>query len=156
MSLTRLLERLEATDVAALDVGGVSAASSTPEQFRRHVDRVVDQLAADRGLARSERQRRSATLANGINRDTGMYWLHAELDRLLPACTRHHHLAHEGGWQLELDPSTRELTVRLPDATLHCRGRPGLTPDRPAGQTPPWLRRRATCAETARTVGGVA
>jgi hypothetical protein len=108
MSLTRLLERLGATDVAALDVGGVSAASSTPEQFRRHVDRVVDQLAADRGLARSGRQRRSATLANGINRDTAMYW------------------------------------------------RPGLTPDRPAGQTPPWLRRRATCAETTRTVGEVA
>lgn len=56
------------------------AASSRPEEFRRHIERVVDQLAADRGLERAERQRRAATLAKGINRDTGMYWLRAELD----------------------------------------------------------------------------
>lgn len=46
------------------------------------------------------------------------------LDRLVPACSRHHHLAHEGGWCLELDPTTRELTVTLPDGTLHQRSRP--------------------------------
>ncbi len=46
------------------------------------------------------------------------------LDRLIPACSRHHHLAHEGGWQLHLDPATRELTVTLPDGTVHQRSRP--------------------------------
>jgi hypothetical protein len=300
------------------------AAASTPEQFRRHVDRVVDQLAADSGLERAERQRRSATLAKGINRDTGMYWLRAELDpeagvrvftaldaelaarvtadnttnptpdapgprrdqlaartlvdlvtssqrsarpgrtemllvvdhdtivndlhehsiceysdgtalpvatarrlacdaeiypvvlsgdgvvldmgrsrrlatpdqrralrsmyrscglgdcevpferceihhldgwnehhghtnldRLIPACGRHHHLAHEGGWQLELDPTSRELTVRLPDGTVHSRSRPGLAPDRRSGQAPP-RRRQPIRPETAPTVGEVA
>jgi hypothetical protein len=45
------------------------------------------------------------------------------LDRLVPACGRHHHLAHEGGWRLELDPTTRELTVSLPDGTVHQRSR---------------------------------
>ena len=297
------------------------AAASTPEQFRRHVDRVVDQLAADRGLERAERQRRSATLAKGINHDTGMYWLraeldpesgvrvfsaldaelaalvtadrdpeaapgrrrdqlaaqalvglvtsahrsrrpgrtellmlvdhdtivnglhdnsvceyvdgtelpvatarrlacdadiypvvlgadgvvldmgrsrrlatpdqrralrsmyrscgvgdcevpfdrceihhlddwakhhgHTDLDRLIPACSRHHHLAHEGGWQLELDPATRELTVRLADGTLHSRSRPGLGPAGRSSQTPPG-RRQPTHPETAPTVGQVA
>ncbi len=306
------------------------AAASTPEQFRRHVDRVVDQLAADRGIERAERQRRAATLAKGINRDTGMYWLraeldpesgvrvfsaldaelaalvtadrssdatgdagspesasghrrdqlaaqalvglvtsahrsqrpgrtemllvvdhdtivndlhdhsiceysdgtplpvatarrlacdadiypvvlggdgvvldmgrsrrlatpdqrralrsmyrscgvgdcdvpfdrceihhlddwakhhgHTDLDRLIPACSRHHHLAHEGGWQLELDPTSRELTVRLPDGTVISRSRPGLVATRPSGQAPPG-RRQPTHPETAPTVGQVA
>jgi hypothetical protein len=270
------------------------AAASTPEQSRRHVDRVVDQLAADSGLDRAERQRRSATLAKGINRDTGMYWLraeldpeagvrvftaldaelaalvtadnttnptpdapgprrdhdtivndlhehsiceysdgtalpvatarrlacdaeiypivlsgdsvvldmgrsrrlatpdqrralrsmyrscgigdcdvpferceihhldgwnehhgHTDLDRIIPACGRHHHLAHEGGWQLELDPTNRELTVRLPDATVHSRSRPGLAPAGPSGQAPP-RRRQPIRAGTAPTVGEVA
>ena len=307
------------------------AASSTPEQFRRHLDRVVDQLAADRGLERAERQRRSATLAKGINHDNGMYWLraeldpesgvrvftaldaelaalvtadratnasgssdadsedapsprrdqlaaqalvdlvtsahrskrpgrtemlmvvdydtmvndlharsiceyvdgtelpvstarrlacdadihpvvlgadsvvldmgrsrrlatpdqrralrsmyrscgmgncevpfdrceihhlddwakhhgHTDLDRLIPACTRHHHLAHEGGWQLDLDPITRELTVRLPDGTVVSRSRPGLVAAARSSQAPPGLRQRAR-VETATTVGEVA
>jgi hypothetical protein len=46
------------------------------------------------------------------------------LDRLIPACSRHHHLAHEGGWRLDLDPTTRELTITLPDGTVHRRSRP--------------------------------
>ena len=46
------------------------------------------------------------------------------LDRLIPACCRHHHLAHEGGWQLRLDPDSRELVVFLPDGTEHARSRP--------------------------------
>ena len=56
------------------------AAASTPGQFRRFVDRVIDQLAADRGLERAARQRDAANLTKGINDDTGMYWLRAELD----------------------------------------------------------------------------
>jgi hypothetical protein len=262
------------------------AAASTPGQFKRFVDRVVDQLAADRGLERAARQRSAANLTKGIRDDTGMYWIRAELDpesgarlfraidaetralaaqagnddrtrpqlaaealvglvtstsrarrpgrtellalidlatitnglheasicelddgttvpvetlrrlacdahiipvvlngdgvaldvgrsrrlatddqrralrsmyrtcgigdcdvafdrceihhlnswtadqgetnldSLLPVCSRHHHLAHEGGWVLELDPGSRELTIRLPDGTVHCRCRP--------------------------------
>lgn len=262
------------------------AAASTPGQFKRYVSRLVDQLAADRGLERAARQRSAVTLAKGINDDTGMYWLRAELDpesgarlfraidaetralaaaagnaerpraqlaaealvdlttsagrqrrpgrtellalvdvdtitnglhessvcelddgtpmpvetmrrlacdahiipvvlsgesvpldlgrsrrlasddqrralraiyrtcgigdcdvpfdrceihhldewhaeqgetnleSLIPGCSRHHHLVHEGGWQLELDPTTRQLTITLPDGTVHQRSRP--------------------------------
>jgi len=46
------------------------------------------------------------------------------LDRLIPCCRRHHHLVHEGRWQLDLDPRSRELTVRLPDGSVHQRSRP--------------------------------
>ncbi len=264
-----------------------SAAGSTPAQFRRFLERVVDQLAADEGLERAERQRRATHLAKGINPETGMYWLRAEFDpergarlfraldtetaalstaggpdegtdrghtaaralvelatsanrskrpgkvellaivdlatlttgshdrstcelddgttipvatmrrlacdahlvpvvlngdgvaldvgrsrrlatadqrralramyrscgigecdvafdrceihhldewdahhgetnlgRLIPCCSRHHHLIHEGSWQLDLDPTSRELTVMLPDGTVQCRSRP--------------------------------
>lgn len=262
------------------------AAATTPGKFKRYVARLVDQLAADRGLERAARQRASVSLAKGINDDTGMYWLRAELDpengarlfraidaetralesdpgnsehsrqqlaahalvdlatsssrqrrpgrvellalvdletvttglhdasicelddgtvlpvetmrrlacdahiipvvlngagvpldlgrsrrlashdqrralrsmyrtcgigdcevpfdrceihhiaewtaeqgetdldSLIPGCARHHHLVHEGGWALELDPHTRELTITLPDGTVHSRSRP--------------------------------
>ena len=40
-----------------------------------------------------------------------------DLDNLLPLCNQHHHLVHEGGWQLELFPD-RRLTVRRPDGTV--------------------------------------
>ncbi|MGB0111598.1 MAG: DUF222 domain-containing protein [Ilumatobacteraceae bacterium] len=46
------------------------------------------------------------------------------LDRLIPACQRHHHLAHEGRWRLDLDPVSRELTITLPDGTIDQRSRP--------------------------------
>lgn len=264
-----------------------AAAASTPAQFHRFVERVVDQIAADAGLERAARQRHATHLAKGINDETGMYWLRAEfdpesgarlfraidaetralatqadpdepadhgqraarallelvtsanrfrrpgkvellalvdlgtltnglheqstcelsdgtglpvatmrrlacdahilpivlngdgvvldvgrsqrlatddqrralramyrtcgigdcdvpfdrceihhldewdahhgetnLDRLIPGCSRHHHLVHEGGWTLELDARTRELTIRLPDGTVHRRSRP--------------------------------
>ena len=38
-----------------------------------------------------------------------------DLHNLLPLCSHHHHLIHEGGWQLDLDPVDRTLTIR--DAT---------------------------------------
>ena len=273
-----------------------AAAASTPAQFRRYVERVVDQLAADQGLERAARQRDATSLTKGINSETGMYWLRADfdpesgarlfraidaqtaalskatdaastsasssdrsnlaaralvglatssnrttrpgrvellalvdldtlvsglrdhsvcefddgtdipvatmrrlacdahilpvvlggdgvaldvgrsrrlatedqrralramyrtcgigtcdvpfdrceihhvdewgahegdtnLDRLIPSCSRHHHLVHEGGWQLELDRDTRELTITLPDGTIHERSRPCLLRD---------------------------
>ncbi len=42
-----------------------------------------------------------------------------DLDNLLPLCSHHHHQAHEGRWRLQLDPSTRQLTVTLPTGQQH-------------------------------------
>ena len=39
------------------------------------------------------------------------------LDNLLPLCSQHHHLVHEGGWHLELFPD-RRLIVRRPDGSV--------------------------------------
>jgi hypothetical protein len=33
-----------------------------------------------------------------------------DLDNMVPLCTKHHHLVHEGGWKLVLDPTTRAVT----------------------------------------------
>ena len=41
------------------------------------------------------------------------------LDQLSPLCSRHHHAAHEGHWQLHVDPATRTLTVTLPNGAIH-------------------------------------
>jgi len=43
------------------------------------------------------------------------YWENGgltDLSNMVPLCSRHHHAAHEGGWKLQLDPETRELTIR--------------------------------------------
>jgi hypothetical protein len=42
---------------------------------------------------------------------------------LLPTCTKHHHLVHEGGWKLALDPR-RNLTITYPDGTIMTTGPP--------------------------------
>ena len=47
-----------------------------------------------------------------------------DLENLLPLCSRHHHLVHEGGWLLSLAPD-RTLTVDLPDGTVMSTGPPG-------------------------------
>ena len=42
------------------------------------------------------------------------YWENGgatDLNNMVPLCSRHHHAAHEGGWKLQLDPETRELTI---------------------------------------------
>lgn len=299
--LAQVSRRLDDDDRATLrsldDELAQTAAAATPGQFRRHLERLCDHLAADRGVERAERQRRATNLRKGIDDQTGMYWLRAEfhpeagarlfraidaettamakrttdgdpvdrsqlaaaalvelatatnrsrrpgrtellalidvdtltgglhdqsvcelgdgtlmpaatlrrlacdahiipvvlggdgvtldvgrsrrlatddqrralramyrtcgigdcdvpfdqceihhldewdaangetnLDRLIPGCSRHHHLAHEGGWQLELDPRTRELTVRLPDGTEYCRSRPDSVAATTAGR----------------------
>ena len=54
-----------------------------------------------------------------------------DLANLVPLCSKHHHLVHEGGWHLTLD-SRRTLTLRRPDGTLHQRV--PWTP--PIGETP--------------------
>ena len=37
-----------------------------------------------------------------------------DMANLIPLCTEHHRCAHEGGWKLSLNATTRELTVREP------------------------------------------
>jgi hypothetical protein len=54
------------------------------------------------------------------------WWRHGgrtDLANLLPLCTKHHHLVHEGGWQLHLTPD-RVLTITLPDGREMTTGPP--------------------------------
>lgn len=46
-----------------------------------------------------------------------------DLDNLLPVCSRHHHLVHEGGWTLHLAPD-RTLTITRPGGTISTHGPP--------------------------------
>ena len=42
------------------------------------------------------------------------YWENGgatDLNNMVPLCSRHHHAAHEGGWKLNLDPETRQLSI---------------------------------------------
>ncbi|WP_166657367.1 HNH endonuclease signature motif containing protein [Ilumatobacter fluminis] len=67
-------------------------------------------------------------------------WEHGgstDLDNLIPLCSRHHHVVHEGGWQLEL-ADDRTLTVRQPDGQVFTVSEPDVPPQR---------RRRRTVAE---------
>jgi hypothetical protein len=41
-----------------------------------------------------------------------------DLANMLPLCSRHHHLVHEGGWELSL-AHDRTLTVQQPDGTTY-------------------------------------
>jgi hypothetical protein len=60
-----------------------------------------------------------------------------DLNNLLPICTYHHHRAHEGRWQLQLDPNTRQLSVFLANGTLHSLCLPDLLAERDVlGQQP--------------------
>ena len=49
---------------------------------------------------------------------------HTDMSNLLPLCTRHHHLAHEGRWHLTLHPTTRHLTITQPDGSIMDAGPP--------------------------------
>jgi hypothetical protein len=56
-----------------------------------------------------------------------MYWRDGgatDLENLLPLCVRHHHCAHEGGWDLRLEGS-RALRIRYPDGTERQQAPPG-------------------------------
>ena len=46
-----------------------------------------------------------------------------DVDNLLPVCDKHHHLVHEGGWNLALDQH-RNLTITYPDGTIMTTGPP--------------------------------
>jgi hypothetical protein len=39
---------------------------------------------------------------------------HTDIGRLLPICNRHHHLVHDAGWHIDVDPA-RIITVTRPD-----------------------------------------
>ncbi|MEQ8436459.1 MAG: DUF222 domain-containing protein [Ilumatobacter fluminis] len=63
-----------------------------------------------------------------------------DLDNMIPLCSRHHHVAHEGGWTLEL-ALDRTLTIRQPDGQIFTVSEPDVPPQR---------RRRRSGAETGR------
>jgi len=46
-----------------------------------------------------------------------------DLNNLLPVCNMHHTRIHNNGWIIELGPH-RELTLRLPDGTIHTTAPP--------------------------------
>ncbi len=54
------------------------------------------------------------------------WWRHGgltDLDNLTPLCPRHHAAVHDRGWIITLGPH-RELTLTLPDGTIHNTGPP--------------------------------
>lgn len=54
------------------------------------------------------------------------WWRHGgltNLDNLVPLCSKHHHLVHEGGWLLTLH-ADRTLVIKLPDGTVMSTGPP--------------------------------
>jgi hypothetical protein len=48
-----------------------------------------------------------------------------DLINMIPLCSRHHHIVHEGGWHIELLPD-RTLVIRQPDGREYGRSRPDL------------------------------
>ncbi|MCU0260668.1 MAG: HNH endonuclease, partial [Ilumatobacteraceae bacterium] len=53
-------------------------------------------------------------------------WEHGgptDLDNLLPLCSKHHHLVHDGGWRLSLDDQ-RRVRLRSPDGHVTIDGPP--------------------------------
>jgi hypothetical protein len=56
-----------------------------------------------------------------------------DLKNLIPLCSLHHHLVHEGGWTLTLQPD-RTITLIRPDGSTAFEGR--TTKQRPAAPTP--------------------
>ena len=56
-----------------------------------------------------------------------VWWRHGgrtDLDNLLPLCVHHHTRVHRDGWVIALGPG-RQLSLRLPDGTVHNTGPPG-------------------------------
>ena len=55
-------------------------------------------------------------------------WEHGgltDLHNLIPICSRHHHVVHEAGWSLTLEPD-RTLVIRQPDGTEYGRTHPDI------------------------------
>ena len=70
-----------------------------------------------------------------------------DIDNLLPICSKHHHLVHEGGWKLALD-THRNLTMTLPGRHHHDH-----RPTHKAGpmRTATWVRAQRTARENGTT-----
>ena len=58
----------------------LAAATSTPDEFRRQVAKIVREITADDGIARLERQQRAVRLRAWIDQVTGMLRLSGEFD----------------------------------------------------------------------------
>ena len=50
-----------------------------------------------------------------------------DINNLAPVCNKHHHLVHEGRWQLTIDHH-RNLTITYPDGTIMTTGPPTAWP----------------------------
>jgi len=46
------------------------------------------------------------------------------MNNMVPLCSKHHHAAHEGGWQLTPHPHTFTLTITRPDGSIETTGPP--------------------------------
>ncbi len=57
-----------------------------------------------------------------------------DLINLIPLCSRHHHVVHQGGWKLELDDD-RLLTITQLDGTVFTRCRPDIADRRTRRRT---------------------
>lgn len=72
-------------------------------------------------------------------------WEHGgqtDLDQMIPICSRHHHVVHEDGWRLDLDPD-RTLAIIRPDGQVHATVTPDLVDARGLTDGPPRRRRPA-------------
>jgi hypothetical protein len=67
-----------------------------------------------------------------------------DLDNLLPLCSRHHHVIHEGGWTLHL-AADRTLTIRQPDGSV-CAVSPLHAPPPRRGLPDQREHRRRSCS----------
>ncbi len=55
-----------------------------------------------------------------------------DLENLIPMCSRHHHVIHEGGWRLQLEPD-RLLTITQPNGSRYGTAQPDIRPGPPLG-----------------------
>jgi hypothetical protein len=53
-----------------------------------------------------------------------------DIANLVPLCSFHHRRVHEGRWRLQLEASTRQLTVWLPNGSLLSRALPDVLEER--------------------------
>jgi hypothetical protein len=83
----------------------------------------VTVLIDEKTLVDGRRHEHSAIDA-GLGR-FGLQHGSTDVDNLVPLCSRHHHLVHEGGWQLVLEPD-RTLTVIRPGGHITTTGPPSI------------------------------
>ena len=84
--------------------------------------RVSVGIDASHGEAHEARERSEAELLR-LGRAHHEHGGRTDIDGLLPLCNRHHHLVHEGGWQLVL-AADRTLTVIRPGGHITTTGPP--------------------------------